>query len=141
MPWNMEHANPFLLLSYHQKCDYPIILRVSQTLTPQVRLSAFGGPHDAPCRRFHVPSADPVQHAFRHDAPRRRLVTDIPLARHTAAPARHTSARRATPRLRRATPRPGGTRHMFLCSRSLPLSLYSSLPRCALTLLKKKKKK
>jgi hypothetical protein len=76
------------------KCDYPIILRVSQTLIPQVRLSAFGGPHDVPCRRFHVPSADHIQNAFRHDAPRRRLVTDIPLARHTAAPARHTSARR-----------------------------------------------
>ena len=85
MPWNIEHANRFLLLSYHQKCDYPIIIRVHQTLTPQVRLSAFGGPHDASCRRFHVPSADHIQNAFRHDAPRRRLVTDIPLARHTAA--------------------------------------------------------
>ena len=64
-----------------------LLLRVSQTLIPQVRLSAFGGPHDAPCRRFHVPSTDHIENAFRHDVPCRRLVTYIALARHTAAPA------------------------------------------------------
>ncbi len=51
-----------------------LLLRVSQALIPQVRLSAFGGPHDAPCRRFHVPSADHIENAFRHDAPRRRFL-------------------------------------------------------------------
>ncbi len=104
-----------------------LLLRVSQTLIPQVRLSAFGGPHDAPCRRFHVPSADHIENVFRHDAPCRRF--------------QPTSASRATPRLRRVTHRRGGTPTMFLCSRSLPLSLPTSLPPYALILFLKKEKK
>ena len=49
--WNKEYANRILLLSDHQDCDYPIILRVSQTPIPQVRLSAFGRPNGyAACR-------------------------------------------------------------------------------------------
>ncbi len=50
--------------------------------------------HDAPCRRFHVPSTEYILNAFLHDVPCRRLLTDIGIGRHTVAPARHTSARR-----------------------------------------------
>ncbi len=77
------------------------LLRVSQTLIPEVRLSAFGGPNAYAASRmtprvdaFHVSSTDHIENTFRHDAPRRRLVTFIGLARHTAAPARNTTARR-----------------------------------------------
>ena len=51
-----------------------LLLRVSQTLNPQVRLNAPKRiTHDAPCQRFLVLSTDHIENAFRHDAPRRRV--------------------------------------------------------------------